>query len=491
MFFAPAVEEEIKDIVNNLNAKKSCGYDITNFLLKNIVNEIITPLTHILNLSLSSGTVPLKIKIARVVPIFKKGQKDSLNNYRPISLLTSISKILERLVYKRTIKFLVNCKILCDSQFGFRKNHSTTHALLTFIDKVAHAIDDVSHTIGVFLDFFKAIDTIDHDILIHKLQHYGIRGKALDWFRDYLSNRKQFVRINGLDSQLKTISCGVPQGSLLGPLLFILYINDLHNSLQILSFICFADDSNLFLTHRDPRALIDIIIRELKLVQSWIHANKLSLNIEQTNVMLFSNTLKVLPDHVKINNTELKQVDCTKFLGLYIDSDLSWKSHINYLSKILSRNTGILHKLKHFFPCQTLINVYSSLISPYLNYRILVWGNATKILLDNLLSRIQKCAIRNVNHAGYLSHTNSLFHKNKILKTTDLLNYNVGIYSCINCPLTNCRKFLLICLEKIVYFITIPHDRVAHITFHVLEQCLRKKQLCLLGLDTGMIFPHE
>ena len=276
LFFAPSVEEEIKDIVNNLNEKKSCGYDdITHFLLKNIVNEIITPLTHISNLS--SGTVPLKMKIARVVPIFKKGKGDSINNYRPISLLTSISKCLERLVYKRTIKFLVNCKILCDSQFGFMKNHSTTHALLTFIDKVAHAIDDVSHTIGVFLDFSKAFDTIDHDILIHKLRQYGIRGKALDWLRDYLSNREQFVRINGLDSQLKTISCGVPQGSLLAPLLFILYINDHNNSSQILSFICFADDSNLFLTHRDPRALIDIINRELKLVQSWIHANSCRL----------------------------------------------------------------------------------------------------------------------------------------------------------------------------------------------------------------------
>ena len=166
LFFAPVVEEEIKDIVSNLNNKKSSGYDgITNFLLKNVINEIISPLTYILNKSLTSGKVPLKMKIARVVPIFKKGQKDSVNNYRPISLLTSISKILEKLVYTRTIKFIVNCKILSDSQFGFRKQHNTTHALLTFIDKVAHAIDDVSHTIGVFLDFSKAFDTIDHEIL--------------------------------------------------------------------------------------------------------------------------------------------------------------------------------------------------------------------------------------------------------------------------------------------------------------------------------------
>ena len=142
--------------------------------------------------------------------------------------------------------------------------------------------------------------------------------------------------------------------------------------------------------------------KEIRLVQSWIHANKLSLNIEKTHFMLFSNTPNVLPTQVKINNNELKQVDCTKFLGLFIESDLSWKSHINYLSKMLSRNTGIIHKLKHIFPCQILLSVYST---PYLNYGILIWGNGTKTLLD-LLFRIQKRAIRNVNHAEYLSHTN-------------------------------------------------------------------------------------
>ena len=428
LFFAPVVEEEIKDIVSNLNNKKSSGYDgITNFLLKNVINEIISPLTYILNKSLTSGKVPLKMKIARVVPIFKKGQKDSVNNYRPISLLTSISKILEKLVYTRTIKFIVNCKILSDSQFGFRKQHNTTHALLTFIDKVAHAIDDVSHTIGVFLDFSKAFDTIDHEILLYKLSHYGIRGRALEWFKDYLADRKQFVSIHGHDSHLKSISCGVPQGSLLGPLLFILYINDLQNSSDLLSFICFADDSNLFLSHRDPNTLITKMNRELKLVQSWIHANKLSLNIEKTHYMIFSNTLRVLPDSVKINDINLLQVDNTKFLGLYIDRELSWKTHISYLSKILSRNTGILNKLKHYFPCHILQSIYSTLISPYLNYGILAWGNANKLLLDALF-RIQKRAVRNINHAGFLSHTNHLFHQNRILKLTDLFHFNVGIF---------------------------------------------------------------
>ena len=351
LFFAPVVEEEIKDIINNLNNKKSSGYDgVTNFLLKHIINEIISPLSYILNQSLFRGKVPQKMKIAKVIPIFKKGQKDSLNNYRPISLLTSISKVLERLVYVRSLKFLVNCNILSDSQFGFRKRHSTTHALLTFIDKVAHAIDDAKHTIGIFLDFSKAFDTIDHEILLYKLNHYGIRGRALDWFRDYLTERKQFVSINGHDSELKLISCGVPHGSLLGPLLFILYINDLQNSSQILSFICFADDSNVFFSHRDPQTPINIMNNELNLVQSWIQANKLSLNIEKTNFMLLSNSLRVLPNHIRINDDNLCQVDTTKFLGLHIDKELTWKTHINYLSKILSRNAGILNKLKFFSP---------------------------------------------------------------------------------------------------------------------------------------------
>ena len=262
--------------------------------------------------------------------------------------------------------------------------------------------------------------------MFYKLSYYGIRGKALEWFKNYQADRKQFVSIHGHDSDLKLISCGVPQGSLLGPLLFILF-NDLQNSSDFLSFICFADDSNLFLSHRDPNTLIAKMNRELKLVQSWIHANKLSLNIEKTHYMLFSNSLRVLPDSVKINDINLLQVDNTKFLGLYIDRELSWKTHIGYLSKILSRNTGILNKLKHYFPCHILQSIYSTLISPYLNYGILAWGNANKLSLDALF-RIQKRAVRNINHAGFLSHTNNLFHQNRLLKLTDLFHYNVGIF---------------------------------------------------------------
>ena len=208
-----------------MEINKSPGYDcITKLLLKQIIGEIVSPLTHILNLSITNGIVPNKMKIAKVIPIYEKGNAQESGNYRPISLLTSFSKILEKLIYKRTMAFLTDFNILSGTQFGFRRKNSTTHALLKFLDKVAHSIDNRLHTIGIFLDFSKAFDTINHKILLQKLSHYGIRGKALEWFGNYLTERKQYVNINGQDSYQRSISCGVPQGSLLGPLLFIIYI---------------------------------------------------------------------------------------------------------------------------------------------------------------------------------------------------------------------------------------------------------------------------
>ena len=429
LFFDPVVEEEVKDIVNNLNTKKASGFDgITNFLLKNLVDEIISPLTYILNMSLLKGVVPDRMKIAKVIPIFKKGNKEELGNYRPISLLTSLSKILERLVYSRTLKFFNEFNIFSNSQFGFRKKHSTSHALLTFINKMANATDDQLYTIGIFLDLSKAFDTIDHDILLYKLSYYGIRGKALDWFRSYLTNRKQFVAVNGHESMSKHISCGVPQGSLLGPLLFILYINDFPNSSSLLSFILFADDSNIFFSHCNPQTLLDTVNNELKFVQDWIYANKLSLNIAKTQYMVFKNNqINPLPGHVTINNVDLQKTECTKFLGLYIDNDLSWKSHINHLCKILSRNTGILYKLKDFFPSNILKTLYGTLINSYIYYGILAWGNSTSFLLERILN-IQKRAIRIVNQKPFLAHTNELFLSNKVFKISDLFLFNVGIF---------------------------------------------------------------
>ena len=220
----------------------------------------------------------------------------------------------------------------------------------------------------------------------------------------------------------------MPQGSLLGPLLFIIYINDLPNSSDALSFILFADDSNIFYSHRDPQFLLNKVnTHEIKFVQDWICANKLLLNINKSHYMVFSNTVNLLPGHILINNVTLRQIECTKFLGLYIDDDLSWKSHISYLCKLLSRNTGILYKLKEMFPIPILQTVYATLITSYMYYGILAWGNSASFLLNKSF-HIQKRAIRIVNHKHFLAHTNMLFFTNNILKITDLFLYNVGIF---------------------------------------------------------------
>jgi len=426
IFLVPTDKDEVVKIVNSQHDKKSSGFDgIDNCLLKKMIAHIADPLVYIINLSISSGIVPDNMKIAKVVPIFKKGNKDDVNNYRPISLLTTFSKIIERIIYIRTIKFCQLHNIFTEFQFGFRENHSTSHALLSFVQKTTKSLDQFCHMVGVFLDFSKAFDTINHQILLKKLYHYGIRGKALEWFRSYLSNRKQFVTVNDIDSQLLNIDCGVPQGSILGPLLFIIFINDFHNCSDKLSFLMFADDSNLFFSHPDPQILVNTVNTELVKVLQWIKANKLTLNVTKSKYMIFSNSLEELPDDIFVDTTALEQVSNIKFLGVNVDNKLTWKHHISTITKTISRNIGVINKLKFCLPSSNLLMLYSTLVLPYINYGILVWGNTHQYLLEKILLLQKKC-LRIIFNLNPLAHTDELFFENKILKVNEIYSFQLG-----------------------------------------------------------------
>ena len=240
-------EKDVMHEINNLSTSKSPGHDeITAKFLKISAKKVVPAITDIINLSMNSGEYPEQLKIAKVLPIFKKGNPSLASNYRPISVLSCINKIFEKIISKRIYNFLEKYNLLYEFQYGFRQGHSTSHALVEITDKIKFAMDNNEMTCGIFLDLSKAFDTVNHEILLYKLDHYGIRGPTLKLLKSYLSNRKQFVKIGKSKSELRQISCGVPQGSVLGPLLFILYINDLHKACSSGNTRIFADDTNIF-----------------------------------------------------------------------------------------------------------------------------------------------------------------------------------------------------------------------------------------------------
>ncbi len=281
LFFKPVTEEDVLIEVMNLKNKDSSGIDnISNKLLKKVIFPILQPLTELINQSTLLGIVPNSVKIAKVIPIYKQEDENLIKNYRPISLLISISKILEKIVYKQLYNFVKDK--LHSSQYGYRRKHSTEHALLELNDRILQSLDNGELCMGIFIDLSKAFDTLDHQILIEKLRHYGVRGTPLNWFKSYLTNRRQYVEFKGNQSETKFLTHGVPQGSILGPLLFLIYINDLGSLSEIINSILFADDTNLIVSHILIEQLYKIANSEMHKLNDWLLANKLSLNYDKT-----------------------------------------------------------------------------------------------------------------------------------------------------------------------------------------------------------------
>ena len=415
--FLPVTPIEVQLEVLSTPSNKAHGlYSCPTYLLKQGSDIISIPLANLINLSISQGVYPAKLKISKIVAIFKSDDPTDPNNYRPISLLSIFNRIFEKLMYARMISFIEKHDLLYNAQYGFRKLHSTEHAILDIVNAIQSNMNNRMFSCGIFIDLKKAFDTVDHSILLQKLYHYGFRGIINDWFRSYLTDRFQTTEIQNHISQKNSTDHGVPQGSVLGPLLFLLYMNDIHFASEKLSFYLFADDTNMLYSDKNLTSLERVVNLELHKVSDWLTSNRLTLNICKSNYVIFRPYQKTLSHPVQIMmydnekncSAALESQKYVKYLGLLIDSSLTWKNHIDQIALKISKTVGLLAKLRHSVPRTTLLNIYRSLILPYVSYGLTVWGLASKCYINKILI-LQKRALRFIYFSQLKEHAVPLF----------------------------------------------------------------------------------
>ena len=444
-------QHQIVDIISAMDSKSSTDANgISTKILKHIKYQIARPLAHLFTLSVTTGVFPDKLKISKTIPIFKAGDHACCDNYRPISLLSSISKILEKIIANSLVNHLEINNLLYENQYGFLRGRSTLHNITKLTCKISQYLNEKKFVVGVFLDLKKAFDTVSHDILLLKLEKLGILNTAHKWFTSYLSGRRQYTVINGNKSDEKPLEISVLQGSILGPILFLCFINDLHLSTWLLTLL-FADDTVVLDSDTDLNLLITRVNLELQKIANWFQANRMAVNVSKTKYIVFRPRGQKIPidleeGGVKFNGNEINGVTdpnkiiklgrihnghtvkserTYKFLGVYLDEFLSFDTHCDTICNKLARSNFIISRVKNILPLKSLKTLYFSLIHPHLLYSLPIYSCTSQKNIKKIF-QMQKKAVRLVTKSKYNDPPYPLFSQLHVLPLEQLITLTTG-----------------------------------------------------------------